>query len=97
MAFRRDTRITLGVHMIGVAASELIHIGMMLLHTDSTLDQILSAVFNHPTLSEIYRVAALDGINRLLRSGLQKAADGRSVERVDGALRGGYKKVRQWS
>jgi NAD(P) transhydrogenase len=50
---------------LGVAASELIHIGMMLLHTGSTLDHILSAVFNYPTLSEAYRIAALDGVNRL--------------------------------
>ena len=38
---------------------------MMLLHTGSTLDHILSAVFNYPTLSEAYRIAALDGVNRL--------------------------------
>jgi len=65
LIFRRDTREILGVHMVGVAASELIHIGMMLLHTGATLDHILSAVFNYPTLSEAYRIAALDGINRL--------------------------------
>ncbi len=65
LIFRRDTRVVLGVHMIGVAASELIHIGMMLVHTGTTVDQILSAVFNYPTLSECYRIAALDGMNRL--------------------------------
>ena len=65
LIFRRDTREILGVHMIGVAASELIHLGMMLVHTQSTIDHILSAVFNYPTLSEAYRVAALDGVNRL--------------------------------
>ena len=65
LIFRRDTRAILGVHMIGVAASELIHVGMILLHTGATLDHILSAVFNYPTLSEAYRIAALDGVNRL--------------------------------
>jgi len=65
LIFRRDTREILGVHMVGVAASELIHIGMMLVHTGATLDHILSAVFNYPTLSESYRIAALDGVNRL--------------------------------
>lgn len=65
LIFRRDTREILGVHMIGVAASELIHVGMLLVHTGGTLDHVLSAVFNYPTLSEAYRVAALDGINRL--------------------------------
>jgi len=65
LIFRRDTRSILGVHMIGVAASELIHVGMLLVHTGATLDHILSAVFNYPTLSESYRIAALDGVNRL--------------------------------
>lgn len=65
LIFRRDTRQILGVHMIGVAAAELIHVGMMLVHTRGTIDHILSAVFNYPTLSEAYRVAALDGLNRL--------------------------------
>ena len=65
LIFRRDTRAILGVHMIGVAASELIHIGMMLLHTGATLDHVVAAVFNYPTLSESYRIAALDGLNRL--------------------------------
>lgn len=65
LIFRRDTKEILGVHMIGVAASELIHLGMMLVHTGGTLDHILSAVFNYPTMSEVYRIAALDGINRL--------------------------------
>ncbi len=65
LIFRRDTKEILGVHMIGVAASELIHVGMILLHTKCTLDDILSAVFNYPTMSEVYRIAALDGMNRL--------------------------------
>jgi NAD(P) transhydrogenase len=65
LIFRRDTKEILGVHMIGVAASELIHVGMILLHMGGTLDDILSAVFNYPTMSEVYRIAALDGINRL--------------------------------
>ena len=65
LIFRRDTKEILGVHIIGVAASELIHVGMILIHTGATIDHILSAVFNYPTLSEAYRIAALDGINRL--------------------------------
>ena len=60
-----DTKEILGVHMIGVAASELIHFGMLLVHMNGTLDDILSSVFNYPTMSEVYRIAALDGINRL--------------------------------
>ena len=65
LIFRRDTREVLGVHMIGVASSELIHVGMLLLHMKGTIDHLLSSVFNYPTLSESYRIAALDGLNRL--------------------------------
>ena len=62
---RTEDKKILGVHLIGQSSSELVHMGMMLVHLDATLDQLLGAVFNYPTLSEAYRVAALDGINRL--------------------------------
>ena len=65
LIFRRDDKTILGVHMIGVAASELIHVGMMVVHLGGTIDDLLSGVFNYPTMSEVYRIAALDGLNRL--------------------------------
>lgn len=65
LIFLREGHKVLGVHLIGQASSELVHVGMMLVHLEATLDQLLGAVFNYPTLSEAYRVAALDGINRL--------------------------------
>lgn len=65
LIFSRDNRKVLGVHLIGQASSELVHVGMMMVHLEATVDQLLAAVFNYPTLSEAYRVAALDGINRL--------------------------------
>ncbi len=65
LIFRRDTKEILGVHMIGIADSELIHFGMLLVHMGGTLDDILSSVFNYPTMSEVYRIAALDRMNRL--------------------------------
>jgi len=65
LIFRRDTRAILGVHMIGTAASELIHVGLLLVQMGGTLDDVLGAVFNYPTISETYRIAALDGLNRL--------------------------------
>ncbi len=65
LVFRRDTREVVGVHMIGVAASELIHVGLLLIQMHGTLDDLQGAVFNYPTLSEAYRIAALDGLNRL--------------------------------
>lgn len=65
LVFRREDRVLLGVHLIGHASSELVHIGMAVVHTGGTIDQLADSVFNYPTLSEAYRVAALDGINRL--------------------------------
>ena len=65
LVFRRDTREIVGVHMIGTAASELIHVGLLLVQLHATLDDVQGTVFNYPTLSEAYRIAALDGLNRL--------------------------------
>lgn len=65
LIFRRDTREILGVHMIGISASELIHVGLMLVQMGGTLDDVQGAVFNYPTMCEAYRIAALDGLNRL--------------------------------
>ena len=65
LVFRRDTREIVGVHMIGIAASELIHVGLLLVQLHATLDDVQGTVFNYPTLSEAYRIAALDGLNRL--------------------------------
>jgi NAD(P) transhydrogenase len=65
IVFRREDHVLLGVHMIGANASELVHIGMTMVHAGGTVDQLADTVFNYPTLSEAYRVAALDGLNRL--------------------------------
>ncbi len=65
IVFRREDHVLLGVHMIGANSSELVHIGMAVVHAGGTVDQLADTVFNYPTLSEAYRVAALDGLNRL--------------------------------
>ncbi len=55
----------LGVHVFGSGASELVHIGQMLMITGGTVTHLVEAVFNYPTLAESYRVAALDALNRV--------------------------------
>lgn len=65
LLFHRHTRQLLGVHIIGEKASELIHIGQAVLTFGGTVDYFADSVFNHPSLSEAYKVAALNGINRL--------------------------------
>jgi NAD(P) transhydrogenase len=63
--FSPDDRKLLGVHIMGEGASELIHIGQVLMGHNGSIDYFADAVFNFPTLAECYKTAALDGINRL--------------------------------
>jgi NAD(P) transhydrogenase len=53
------------VHIIGERATELIHIGQAVMTLGGTLDYFLNTVFNYPTMSEAYKVAALDGFARV--------------------------------
>jgi len=59
-----DRRI-LGVHAIGTGATELIHIGQAVMTFNGTVDFFVHNVFSFPTLAEAYKVAALNGVNKL--------------------------------
>jgi len=63
--FERRTRKLLGVHIFGERATEIIHIGQAVLAFGGTIDYFRDAVFNYPTMAEAYKVAGLDGLNRL--------------------------------
>jgi NAD(P) transhydrogenase len=63
--FHRNTAQVLGVHIIGEYATELIHIGQAVMALNGGLNYLRDAVFNYPTLAECYKVAALDGCNKL--------------------------------
>ncbi len=65
LLFHRKTLGLLGVHIIGDGASEIIHIGQAVLCFKGTVEYFVDNVFNYPTLSEAYKVAALNGLNRL--------------------------------
>ena len=67
LLFHRYTRHLLGVHAIGEGATELIHIGQTVMAFHGKIDYFIDTVFNYPTLAECYKVAALDGMNRLPR------------------------------
>jgi NAD(P) transhydrogenase len=64
MVHARD-RTLLGVHAFGAGATELVHIGQTAMALGGTVDYLIDAVFNYPTLAEAYKVAALDAANRL--------------------------------
>jgi NAD(P) transhydrogenase len=63
--YHRQTQQVLGVHIIGESATELIHIGQSVIALKGGLRYLRDAVFNYPTLAECYKVAALDGYNKL--------------------------------
>jgi len=65
LIFARADKKLLGVSIIGENATELIHIGMMVLDNGLTLDEFIEQVFNYPTLSELYKYAAYDGLGNL--------------------------------
>jgi NAD(P) transhydrogenase len=61
-----DDRTVLGVHVLGTNATEVVHIGQAVMGFGGTVDYLVDAVFNYPTLAESYKVAALDAKNRLM-------------------------------
>jgi NAD(P) transhydrogenase len=63
----------LGVHVFGTGATEIIHIGQTVMGCGGTVDYLVDTVFNYPTLSEAYKVAALDAANKI-----------RNISRIDG-------------
>jgi len=64
LVHQKNRRI-LGVHCIGESATELIHIGQMVMAYDGTVDDLVDNVFNYPTLAEAYKVAAHNAIDKL--------------------------------
>jgi NAD(P) transhydrogenase len=60
-----DDRRLLGVHVFGTGATELVHIGQAVMGCGGTIDYLVDAVFNYPTLAESYKVAALDATNKM--------------------------------
>jgi NAD(P) transhydrogenase len=65
LIFAKSNRRLLGVQIIGENATELIHLGMMALESAMTIDVFIEFVFNYPTLSEMYKYAAYDGLGNL--------------------------------
>ena len=66
--FHRDTLELLGIHCFGDQASEIVHIGQAIMNQEgegNTIKYFVNNTFNYPTMAEAYRVAALNGLNRL--------------------------------
>jgi NAD(P) transhydrogenase len=68
LLFHRETLEILGVHCFGPSACEIVHIGQAIMNqtgSANTLLYFINTTFNYPTMAEAYRVAALNGYNRL--------------------------------
>jgi NAD(P) transhydrogenase len=65
LLIHQQTREILGVHAIGTGATELIHIGQAVMAYKGTVEFFINNVFNYPTLAEAYKVAALNGLNKI--------------------------------
>ncbi|MFZ3490918.1 Si-specific NAD(P)(+) transhydrogenase [Vibrio harveyi] len=66
--FHRETKEILGIHCFGERAAEIIHIGQAIMEQTgeaNTIEYFVNTTFNYPTMAEAYRVAALNGLNRL--------------------------------
>jgi NAD(P) transhydrogenase len=65
LLIHQEDHTILGVHAIGTGATELIHIGQAVMAFKGTVSYFINNVFNFPTLAEAYKVAALNGLNKL--------------------------------
>ena len=66
--FHRETKEILGIHCFGERAAEIIHIGQAIMQQKgeaNNIEYFVNTTFNYPTMAEAYRVAALNGLNRL--------------------------------
>lgn len=75
LVFHRETLELLGVHIIGEGATELVHIGQAVIAHGGSVRYFVDHVFNYPTLAECYKVAALNGLNKIPAA--QKAGESR--------------------
>ena len=90
LLFHRKSRKLLGVHVLGESATEIVHIGQAVMTLGGTIDYFRDTVFNYPTMAECYKVAALDGLNKLsLWAEVESEAEADSLPAFDvgGAVR----------
>ena len=67
LLFEPETQRVLGVTIVGEGACELIHVGMTVIALEGSLDFFIQAAFGFPSLGEVYKYAAYDGLQRLQR------------------------------
>ena len=71
LVFDTETLKLLGVHIVGDEASNLIHLGQAVMAYGGDVRYFIQHVMNYPTLSEAYRIAAFNGVNRVYKAGVK--------------------------
>ena len=69
LLFHRQSLQLLGIHCFGDQAAEIVHIGQAIMSQPgdgNTMRYFVNTTFNYPTMAEAYRVAALNGLNRVV-------------------------------
>jgi NAD(P) transhydrogenase len=70
LLFHSKTRAVLGIHCFGYQATEIVHVGQAIMRQpapNNTIDYFIDTTFNYPTMAEAYRMAAINGMNRIRR------------------------------
>lgn len=71
LVFSTNSLKLLGVHILGADAANLIHLGQSVMSHDGDIRYFINHVMNYPTLSEAYRIAAFNGVNRVYKAGVK--------------------------
>jgi NAD(P) transhydrogenase len=74
LVFHPGDKRLLGVHIIGEKATEVLHIGQAVMRFGGTIDYFARCVFNYPTLSDMYKYAAYDGLGQLAKRAMRTAS-----------------------
>ena len=70
LIIHRRTHKILGIHIVGDDAANLLHIGLGFMMKGGHAQDLISMIFNYPTLAEGYRIAAFNGLNKIFRDGI---------------------------
>jgi len=76
--FHAESLEILGIHCFGHQAAEIVHIGQAIMRQpppNNRLTYFTDNTFNYPTMAEAYRVAALNGLNRVNRDRKRVSAE----------------------
>ncbi len=62
LIYRQEDMKLLGVHVIGEQATEVVHLGLLAMMTNSSAELFSRTCFNYPTLGDLYKYATFDAL-----------------------------------